>query len=110
AFRHGKLAGTVAFEAPTVGGTQNIILAAALSAGEVVIENAAREPEVPDLANMLRGMGADIEGAGTSTVRVRGVDRLRGVDYRPIADRIEAGTYLLAAAATRGQITVTDVA
>lgn len=109
AYRNGKLSGTVHFEAPTVGGTQNVILAAALAADEVVIENAAREPEVPDLADMLRAMGADIEGDGTSTIRIRGVEKLRGVHYRPIADRIEAGTFLLAAAATRGAITVTDV-
>lgn len=107
--RTGPLAGTVRFEAPTVGGTQNVLLAAALGAGEVTIENAAREPEVPDLADMLNLMGAEVRGAGTSTIHVRGAGRLRGVSYRPIADRIEAGTYLLAAAATRGNITITDL-
>src|SRR5690606_14743137 len=99
AHRSGPLAGTVRFEAPTVGGTQNVLLATALGAGEVVIENAAREPEVTDLVAMLNAMGADIQGAGTSTLPVRGVKKLHGVTYRPIADRIEAGTYLLAAAA-----------
>jgi len=107
--RTGRLEGTVRFEAPTVGGTQNVLLAAALGAGEVVIENAAREPEVPDLADMLNAMGADVQGAGTSVITVRGADKLRGVHHRPIADRIEAGTYLLAAAATRGAITISDL-
>lgn len=107
--RNGKLEGTVHFEAPTVGGTQNVLLAAALGAGEVIIENAAREPEVPDLANMLNAMGANITGAGTATIRVVGVDKLHGVHYRPIADRIEAGTFLLAAAATRGVVTISDL-
>lgn len=107
--RTGKLQGVVRFEAPTVGGTQNVLLASALGAGEVVIENAAREPEVPDLANMLNAMGADVRGAGTSVITVVGAPRLRGVHYRPIADRIEAGTYLLAAAATRGAITLSDL-
>ncbi len=109
AHRSGLLEGTVRFEAPTVGGTQNVLLAASLGASEVVIENAAREPEVPDLANMLNAMGARIEGAGTSTIVVQGVKKLHGVKYRPIADRIEAGTYLLAAAATRGKLTLTDL-
>lgn len=109
AHRSSQLHGTVRFEAPTVGGTQNVLLATALGAGEVVIENAALEPEVPDLANMLNAMGADVQGAGTPTIVVRGVNRLRGVTYRPIADRIEAGTYLLAVAATRGTLKLTDL-
>jgi UDP-N-acetylglucosamine 1-carboxyvinyltransferase len=104
-----RLEGRVAFEAPTVGGTQNVMLAAALADGDVVIENAALEPEVPDLANMLNAMGARIEGAGTRTITVHGVRRLSGVTFRPIPDRIEAGTYMLAAAATRGRVTLTDV-
>ncbi len=107
--RNGKLQGTVRFESPTVGGTQNVLLAAALGAGEVVIENAAREPEVPDLANMLVAMGADVRGAGSATIVVRGVEKLHGVHYRPIADRIEVGTFLLAAAATRGAVTIRDL-
>src|SRR5690606_12825299 len=101
--------GTTRFEAPTVGGTQNVMLASVLGTGVVVIENAALEPEVGDLANMLNAMGADVQGAGTSTITVTGVPRLTGVRYRPIADRIEAGTYLLAVAATRGKVTLTDV-
>jgi len=104
-----RMEGRVVFEAPTVGGTQNVLLAAALADGEVVIENAALEPEVPDLANMLNAMGARVEGAGTRTITVQGVRKLRGVAYRPIPDRIEAGTYMLAAAATRGRVTLTDV-
>ncbi len=104
-----RMEGRVVFEAPTVGGTQNVLLAAALADGEVVIDNAALEPEVPDLANMLNAMGAWVEGAGTRTITVRGARRLHGVSYRPIPDRIEAGTYLLAASATRGRVTLTDV-
>lgn len=107
--RGGLLEGHVNFEAPTVGGTQNVLLASALAGGEVVIENAAREPEVPDLADMLRAMGAQIEGDGSSVIRVRGAGALRGVRHRPIPDRIEAGTFLLAAAATRGRVTLTEV-
>lgn len=104
-----RMAGRVVFEAPTVGGTQNVLLAAAMADGEVVIENAALEPEVPDLANMLNAMGANISGAGTRTIKVTGVRKLHGVSYRPISDRIEAGTYMLAAAATRGRVTLRDV-
>lgn len=107
--RDGPIGGHVSFEASTVGGTQNVMLAAALSPNEVVIENAALEPEVPDLARMLQAMGATVEGAGTSVVRVRGAERLHGVRYRPIPDRIEAGTYLLAVAASRGRATLENV-
>ncbi len=107
--RDGPLSGHVVFEAPTVGGTQNLLLAAAASGGDVVIENAAQEPEVPDLANMLNAMGADVQGAGTSVIRVRGVERLHGVRHRPIPDRIEAGTFLLAACATRGRLVLTGI-
>lgn len=103
--RDQRLEGRVVFEAPTVGGTENVMLASALAAGEVTIENAALEPEISDLANMLIAMGADIEGAGTSTIIIRGVNELRGVTYRPIPDRIEAGTFMLAVAATRGEVT-----
>lgn len=103
------LAGTVEFEAPTVGGTQNILLATAVGSGEVIIRNAALEPEIADLANMLNSMGADITGAGTRTITVKGVPRLSGTSFRPLPDRIEAGTYMLAAAATRGTITLKRV-
>ena len=107
--REGPLRGHVSFESSTVGGTQNVLLAAALSPHEVVIENAALEPEVPDLARLLTAMGASVEGAGTSVIRVHGAERLHGVRFRPIPDRIEAGTYLLAAAASRGRVTLDNV-
>jgi UDP-N-acetylglucosamine 1-carboxyvinyltransferase len=109
AFRGARLEGTVVFEAPTVGGTQNVILASALKGGRVTIENAALEPEIADLAQMLNAMGARISGAGTSTICIEGVEELAGVDYRPVPDRIEAGTFMLAAAATRGTITLRGV-
>jgi len=88
----------------TVTGTENLLMAAALAEGESVIENAAREPEVVDLANFINKMGGKIEGAGTDTIHVQGVDNLTGTDYRVMPDRIEAGTYLVAAAITRGHI------
>ena len=107
--RRGRIEGRVAFESPTVGGTQNVLLASALGGGEVVIENAALEPEIADLADLLVAMGARIEGAGTPRIHVQGVERLRGARFRPIPDRIEAGTFMLAAAATRGDVTVRGV-
>ncbi len=106
---HAPLHGTVDFEAPTVGGTQNVLLATAIGSGTVTINNAALEPEIPDLADMLNSMGANIQGAGTRTITVTGVPRLRGTSFRPLPDRIEAGTYMLAAAATRGTITLKRV-
>ncbi|NOR40124.1 MAG: UDP-N-acetylglucosamine 1-carboxyvinyltransferase, partial [Gammaproteobacteria bacterium] len=92
----------------TVTGTENLMMAATLADGETVIENAAREPEVTDLANCLIAMGAEITGAGTDTIRVNGVERLSGTDYRVLPDRIEAGSYLVAAAITGGHIKVKD--
>jgi UDP-N-acetylglucosamine 1-carboxyvinyltransferase len=109
AVRRRPLSGTVTFEAPTVGGTQNVLLATALGGGSVVIENAALEPEVADLAAMLNAMGASVEGAGSPVIRVTGVERLTGVRFRPMPDRIEAGTFMLAAAATRGLVQVNGV-
>ena len=88
----------------TVTGTENLMMAACLADGETVIENAAREPEVVDLANCLIAMGARISGAGTDVIRIRGVDRLHGTTHRIMPDRIETGTYLCAAAATGGTI------
>jgi UDP-N-acetylglucosamine 1-carboxyvinyltransferase len=88
----------------TVTGTENLLMAAVCARGETVIENAAREPEVVDLANFLIAMGARIEGAGTATILVQGVDSLRGVEYSIMPDRIETGTYLVAAAVTGGSI------
>jgi UDP-N-acetylglucosamine 1-carboxyvinyltransferase len=90
----------------TVTGTENLLMAAVLARGESVIENAAREPEVVDLANFLRAAGAEIEGAGTATIHVQGVATLGGVEYEVMPDRIESGTYLVAAAVTGGQITI----
>lgn len=107
--RVAPLRGTARFEAPTVGGTQNVILASVLGEGDVIIENAALEPEIADLADMLNGMGADISGAGSSTIRIRGVASLQGTTYRPIPDRIEAGTFMMAIAATRSRVTLRDV-
>jgi UDP-N-acetylglucosamine 1-carboxyvinyltransferase len=91
----------------TVTGTENLMMAAVLAEGETVIENAAREPEVVDLANCLVSMGAQVSGAGTDKIRIRGVQRLHGASHVVMADRIETGTYLCAAAATAGDIRLT---
>ena len=91
----------------TVTGTENLMMAACLAEGETVIENAAREPEVVDLANCLVTMGAQISGAGSDVIRIRGVERLHGATHRIMPDRIETGTYLCAAAATGGEIRLT---
>lgn len=90
----------------SVGATENIMMAATLAKGRTVIENAAREPEIVDLANFLNAMGAKVRGAGTGTIRIEGVDILRGTSYTVIPDRIEAGTYMVAAAITRGEVFV----
>src|SRR5271163_1638426 len=97
----------VAFDRITVTGTEDILMAAVLADGETVIENAAREPEVVDLAAMLVKMGAKIEGAGSSLIRVQGVAKLHGVTHEIIADRIEAGTFVIAGAITGGDMCVT---
>lgn len=88
----------------TVTGTENLLMAATLAEGETVLENAAQEPEIPDLAEMLIGMGARIEGHGTSKIRIQGVERLHGVAHRIVPDRIEAGTFLCAVAAAGGEV------
>ncbi len=88
----------------TVTGTENFMMAACLAEGETVLENAAQEPEIPDLAELLIAMGARIEGHGTSKIRIQGVDRLHGADHQVVADRIEAGTFLCAVAATGGDV------
>jgi UDP-N-acetylglucosamine 1-carboxyvinyltransferase len=107
----GRLKGThIVFEKITVTGTENILMAAVLADGETVLENSAREPEVTDLVVMLRKMGAQIEGDGTSTLRIRGVEKLRGTEHSVIPDRIEAGTFLVAGAITGGDLTITDCA
>lgn len=91
----------------TVGGTENLLMAAVLAEGKTILENAAREPEIVDLANMLVAMGANISGIGTSTLTVEGVAALNGCEYSVMPDRIETGTYLVAAAASRGSIRLT---
>ena len=97
---------TIRFDTVTVTGTENLLMAATLAKGTTVLENAAREPEVVDLANYLIGMGARIEGAGTATITVEGVDELHGCEHTIVPDRIETGTFLVGAAVTRGHIKV----
>jgi UDP-N-acetylglucosamine 1-carboxyvinyltransferase len=92
----------------TVTGTENLMMAASLATGTTLIENAAREPEVTDLANCLNAMGAKITGAGTDTIAIEGVERLAGTEYKVLPDRIETGSYLVAAAITGGQVKVKD--
>jgi len=108
---NGRLKGAhIVFEKITVTGTENILMAATLAKGETILENCAREPEVTDLVAMLRKMGAQIEGDGTATLRIRGVEKLYGTDHTVIPDRIEAGTFLVAGAITNGDLTVTNCA
>ena len=95
------------FDVQTVTGTENLLMAAALAEGETVLGNCAREPEVVDLANLLNAMGARIEGAGEETIRIEGVDQLGSADHEIIGDRIEGGTYLVGAAMTGGDVTLT---
>lgn len=94
------------FDTPTVTGTENIMMAAVLAEGETTLRNAAREPEIQDLASMLRDMGADIEGDGTHTITILGVKQLKPVEHTVIPDRIEAGTFMIAAAMTHGEVQV----
>ena len=101
-----KLKGAhIVFDKITVTGTEDLLMAAVLAEGETLMENCAREPEVCDLAALLSAMGARIEGAGTSTIRVQGVTSLHGAHYRINPDRIEAGTFLIAGAITAGDLT-----
>ncbi len=93
----------------SVGATINIMMAASMAEGKTIIENAAKEPHVVDLANFLNSMGADIKGAGTDIIRIRGVERLHGTEYTIIPDQIEAGTFMMAAAATKGDVTIKNV-
>ncbi|MBQ3058937.1 MAG: UDP-N-acetylglucosamine 1-carboxyvinyltransferase [Desulfovibrio sp.] len=100
-----KLKGAhITFDMPTVGGTENLLMAASLADGETVLENVAREPEVVDLANFLTACGARIEGQGTSCIRIQGVTELGGAEYAVMPDRIEAGTFLVAAGITGGEL------
>ncbi len=94
---------------PSVGATENIMMAATLAKGQTTIENAATEPEINDLANFLNEMGAEIQGAGTDTIRINGVKKLCGTEHTVIPDRIEAGTYMVAAAACKGNVTISNV-
>lgn len=99
--------GTVLFPTVSVGATENILMAATLASGTTIIENAAREPEISDLANCLNAMGAKISGIGTRALEVTGVDNLHGAEYSVMPDRIEAGSYAVAAAMTRGELELT---
>ncbi|MBN1277469.1 MAG: UDP-N-acetylglucosamine 1-carboxyvinyltransferase [Deltaproteobacteria bacterium] len=103
----GKLRGCeIFFDIPTVTGTENLLMAAVTARGKTVLRNAAKEPEVKDLASMLRAMGADIEGDGTDTIVINGVDNLRPAEYSVMPDRIEAGTFMIAGVITRGEIEI----
>jgi len=106
---NGRLKGArLKLDTVTVTGTENLLMAATLADGQTIIENAAREPEIVDLANCLSQMGADIQGAGTDTIVINGVEKLLGIEYPVIPDRIETGTYLIAAAATGGKVKLKD--
>ena len=103
----GRLKGAkIIFEPVSVTGTENVLMAASLAEGETIIENAAREPEVLDLANCLKSMGAKIEGAGTDQIKITGVDNLEGATFSVMPDRVEVGTYLTAVAMTGGQVKI----
>ena len=110
AAKNGRLVGApVYLDVVSVGATMNIMMAAALAEGTTTIENAAKEPHIVDLANFLNSMGADIKGAGTDSIKIRGVKRLTGGSYGIIPDQIEAGTFMFAAAVTKGDVTVKNV-
>lgn len=106
----GKLKGNdVYFDMPTVGGTENAILAATLAEGNTIIHNSAMEPEIVDLCDCLRSMGAEISGDGSPTIEIKGVEKLNSSNHRVIADRIEAGTFVIASAITNSNLTLTNV-
>lgn len=105
-----KLVGTTIYlDFPSVGATENIMMAAVLAEGETIIENAAEEPEIIDLSNFLNKMGANVRGAGTDTIRIEGVKTLKGTRHEIIPDRIETGTYMVAAAITKGDIIIENI-
>ncbi len=105
-----KLQGAnIFFDVVTVGATINVMIAATLAEGTTILENVAKEPHVVDVANFLNSMGADIKGAGTDVIRVKGVEKLVGCNYSVIPDQIEAGTFMIAAAATKGDVTIKNV-
>ena len=97
------------FDVVTVGATINVMIAATLAEGTTILENVAKEPHVVDVANFLNSMGADIKGAGTDVIRIKGVEKLTGCNYSVIPDQIEAGTFMIAAAATKGDVTINNV-
>ena len=101
--------GHIYFDVVTVGATINLMMASCMAEGETILENAAKEPHIVDVANFLNAMGANIKGAGTDVIRIKGVSRLHGCTYSIIPDQIEAGTFMMAAAATRGDIVIKDV-
>ncbi len=101
---NGLTGAEVIMDLVTVGGTENVMMAAVLAHGKTVLKNAAREPEIVDLGNFLNSMGAQVSGPGTETIEIEGVTELRGCEYSVMADRVETGTYLIAAAATRGHV------
>ena len=101
--------GHIYFDVVTVGETINLMMASCMAEGETILENAAKEPHIVDVANFLNAMGANIKGAGTDVIRIKGVNRLHGCTYSIIPDQIEAGTFMMAAAATRGDIVIKDV-
>ncbi|ELC8443364.1 UDP-N-acetylglucosamine 1-carboxyvinyltransferase [Clostridium perfringens] len=105
-----KLVGTnIFFDVVSVGATINLMIAATLAEGTTVLENSAREPHVVDVANFLNAMGANVKGAGTDVIRIKGVKELKGCNYSVVPDQIEAGTFMIAAAATRGDVTIQNV-
>lgn len=101
--------GHIYFDVVTVGATINLMMASCMAEGETILENAAKEPHIVDVANFLNAMGANIKGAGTDVIRIKSVNRLHGCTYSIIPDQIEAGTFMMAAAATRGDIVIKDV-
>lgn len=105
----GLVGASIYFDFPSVGATENIMMAAAMAKGTTILENAAEEPEIVDLANYLNKMGAKVRGAGTNIIRIEGVEELHGADYTIIPDRIEAGTYMIAAAMTGGDVVIENV-
>ena len=105
----GLIGANIKFEGITVTGTENLMMAASLAEGETILSNVAKEPEISDLADFLNSMGANIIGAGTDEIRIKGVKRLNGTTFKIPADRIEAGTYLIAAALTNGKITINKI-
>ena len=102
-------AANIFFDVVSVGATINVMIAATIAEGTTVLENVAKEPHVVDVANFLNSMGADIKGAGTDVIRIKGVNELVGCNYSVIPDQIEAGTFMIAAAATKGDVTITNI-